>query len=227
MTMDQLLVFWKSNADAIIVSLIVGLLFFILGPIGVWFSGRKIRRERIGKAKEMLVDLVEGMIVTQEDISAAKLKSMFNAVEREVDVDIGSLYDLERLFEDVMLRFQRSKHLDASQKDAYSRVLSDLAKSLSESANTSKERLLPRPYERILADLKAAVDKSDTAAISTGLEELEEKLIRRSGNGDPYTTLFAGYRKLATEHPLLFTAALIFTVVIYAFALYQLGILKL
>lgn len=100
------------------VSLGVGLVFFVLGPIGVWFSGRKIRRERIRKAKEMLIDLIEGMLVSQEAITTAKLKQLFNAVEREVETSIDSEYDLERLFEDISLRFQRSKHLDATQKDA-------------------------------------------------------------------------------------------------------------
>src|SRR2546430_16407249 len=108
--MEQLSLFWKANADVIVISLVVGFLFFVLGPIGVWFSGRKIRRERQRKAKEMLVDLVEGMIVTQEEVTPAKLGSIFNAVEREVEVEIGGSYDPERLFEDVMLRFQRSRH---------------------------------------------------------------------------------------------------------------------
>lgn len=83
------------------VSLGVGFVFFVLGPIGVWFSGRRIRKERVRKAKEMLIDLIEGMIVTQEQITTSKLKQLFNAVEREVDTTIDADYDLERLFEDV------------------------------------------------------------------------------------------------------------------------------
>jgi hypothetical protein len=51
--------FWNNNSGNIIVSLI----FFILGPIGVWFSGRRIRLERIKKAKETLLDVFESMVV--------------------------------------------------------------------------------------------------------------------------------------------------------------------
>ena len=125
--MEELIQFWNDNSANIIISIAVGLVFFVLGPLGLWFSGRKIRKERIRKAKEMLIDLVEGMIVNQEQITNSKLRKVFSAVEREVEVSIDADYNLERLFEDVILRFQRSKHLDPSQKDTYSKSLSELS----------------------------------------------------------------------------------------------------
>jgi hypothetical protein len=57
--------FWKQNSTSIIISLIVGFVFFVLGPLGLWFSGKRIRKERIRKAKETLLDLLEEMIVNQ------------------------------------------------------------------------------------------------------------------------------------------------------------------
>ena len=119
--MDSIAAFWSANYENILISFGIGFVFFVLGPMGLWFSGRKIRKERIEKAKDMMIDLVEGMIVNQEDITNVKLRKLFGAIEREVNVAIDSAYDLERLFEDVALRFQRSKHLDTQQKNDYSK----------------------------------------------------------------------------------------------------------
>jgi hypothetical protein len=83
--MDQLIVFWNENSSSIVVSFVVGFIFFVLGPIGVWFSGRKIRRERVQKAKDLLIDLVEGMIVSHEEITLEKLKKMYRAINNKKD----------------------------------------------------------------------------------------------------------------------------------------------
>ena len=56
--------FWHENSANIIVSLIIGFVFFVLGPLGLWFSGKRIRRERLRKAKETLIDLLEGMVTS-------------------------------------------------------------------------------------------------------------------------------------------------------------------
>ena len=92
--LDSILEFWRSNSASIIVSLIVGFLFFVLGPLGLWFSGRKIRRERIRKAKDSLLDLLEGMVVNQAPTGERKLRSVFRAIEREIDIDLSGEYSL-------------------------------------------------------------------------------------------------------------------------------------
>ncbi|PLX77739.1 MAG: hypothetical protein C0607_00560 [Azoarcus sp.] len=223
--MDQLATFWKTNADAIIVSLVVGFIFFVLGPIGVWFSGRKIRKERQRKAKDLLVDLVEGMIVTQEEVTSGKLGGMFRAVEREVEVEIGDSYDVERLFEDVMLRFQRSKHLDSGQKDAYSKRMSELSESFKQAEKT-EERVMPRRYVQIFDDLRAATDATDRDKLTALISELEKRLIY-SREQDPIFGALNGYRRMAREHPILLIVAFLGTLAFYVYVLVQFGVFKL
>lgn len=192
------------------ISLGVGLVFFVLGPIGVWFSGLKIRRERIQKAKERLIDLIEGMRVSQEAITTAKLKQLFNSVEREVETSIGSEYDIERLFEDVSLRFQRSKHLDATQKDAYSKTLLDLVESIKQS-QVAGARVIPRRYESIFLDLRQSIESQDMQKSNKVLDELEEKVSRLPMEAEPFIRILTIQRRFIKEHPVLFlTLAVIY-----------------
>lgn len=216
--MEDVIKFWNDNYSNIMVSLGVGLVFFVLGPIGVWFSGRKIRRERIRKAKEMLIDLIEGMLVSQESITTAKLKQLFNAVEREVETSIDTEYDLERLFEDVSLRFQRSKHLDATQKNAYSKTLLDLVESIKQS-QASGARIIPRRYESIFLDLRKSIENQDIQKSNKVLDELEEKFSRLPMEAEPFIRILTIQRRIIKEHPVLFlTVLVIYVAFIIGFA---------
>lgn len=206
--MEEVIKFWNDNYSSIMISLGVGFVFFVLGPVGVWFSGRKIRKERIRKAKEMLIDLIEGMLVTQETITTAKLKQLFNAVEREVETTIDSAYDLERLFEDVSLRFQRSKHLGSSQKDSYSNTLLQLADSL-EKSQESGRRVIPRSYESLITELRESTDSQDNERINRVIEELEEKVSKIPEEVEPFLRIFAMQKKMVRDHPIIFGSVVI------------------
>jgi tetrahydromethanopterin S-methyltransferase subunit G len=201
--LEVIVSFWNDNYSSIMVSLGVGFVFFVLGPIGVWFSGRKIRNERVRKAKEMLIDLIEGMLVTQEKITTAKLKQLFNAVEREVETTIDSAYDLERLFEDVSLRFQRSKHLDSTQKDSYSNTLLGLADSLNQSQESGK-RVIPRSYETLIAELRDSALSQDNDKLNKTIEELEEKISKIPEEALPFFRIIEVQRKMIRKHPIIF-----------------------
>ena len=65
--------FFLDNSAAIIISLLIGAVFFILGPLGLWFSGKKVKREKVNKAKSELLDLIESMLVNNEKITLSKL----------------------------------------------------------------------------------------------------------------------------------------------------------
>ena len=200
--MDEVTVFWDANFSNIMISLGVGFVFFVLGPAGVWFSGRRIRKERIRKAKEMLIDLIEGMIVTQEKITTAKLKQLFNAVEREVETTIDSEYDLERLFEDVSLRFQRSKHLDSNQKDTYSATLLTLSEAL-EGAEESGKRVMPRGYKTLLEELRISISENNAEKANAAIDEIEEKVSKIPQEAESFIRIFSMQKKLVREHPVI------------------------
>ncbi|QCT96063.1 hypothetical protein FEV13_03635 [Stutzerimonas degradans] len=206
--MKEAIDFWNANLANILVSLGVGLVFFVLGPIGVWFSGRKIRRERVRKAKELLIDLIEGMIVTQEKITTAKLKQLFSAVEREVEATIDADYDLERLFEDVSLRFQRSKHLDANQKDAYSAILISLTESI-QKTDEAGVRVIPRNYKALFEELRSSVEEGNRDRSRIAIEELEEKISKIPQEMEPFFRIISFQIKMIRENPYVFVAVIL------------------
>jgi hypothetical protein len=206
--LEVLLKFWNENYSNIMISLGVGFVFFVLGPIGVWFSGRRIRQERVRKAKEMLIDLIEGMLVTQEQITTAKLKQLFNAVEREVETTIDSDYDLERLFEDVALRFQRSKHLDSTQKDSYSSTLLSLTESL-EKSQEAGVRVIPRNYKALIEELREAIGSNDQDKATKAIEEIEEKVSKIPQEAEPFIKIISMQKKMIREHPYIFGSVIV------------------
>lgn len=214
--MESVVSFWNSNYENILISLGIGFVFFVLGPMGLWFSGRKVRKERIRKAKEVMLDLFEGMIVNQEDITNHKLKKLFGAVEREVEVSIDSAYDLDLLFEDLALRFQRSKHLDASQKNNYIKKLEDLSSELEKTGVNEKERIIPRKYADIITSLENSVNTNDLESTNKILEELKKKIHRTDiVDNDPVFRVFYLYKKLIRERPWI----MVIVIVVYAFVI--------
>ena len=193
-------------------------MFFVLGPIGVWFSGRRIRKERVRKAKELLIDLIEGMIVTQEQITTSKLKQPFNAVEREVETTIDADYDLERLFEDVSLRFQRSKHLDATQKDAYSTTLLSLGDSIKKAEETGA-RVIPRSYRALFEDLRTSITEGSSDRSLNAINELEEKVSKIPQEMEPFMRIMAMQKRMIREHPYVFGVAVLIYILFVVLAL--------
>ncbi len=156
----------------------------MLGPLGLWFSGKRIRKERIRKAKEALTDLVEGMLVSQEEFSAQRLRRLYAAVEREIDVSLGSAYDPESLIEDVMLRFERSRHLDTEQKQRYLSKLEAASSDLTKAEEIPRRPMVKRNRE-ILDNLMTKV-KGDTESESL-ITELRTCLQERPP--DPFTLI--------------------------------------
>lgn len=208
--------FWAENSNSILISLGVGLVFFVLGPLGLWFSGRKVKRERLAKAQVMLVDLVESMLVNQEKVTAETLTPLMQAVGREVEVALADHYDLELLIQDVMLRFQRSKHLDADQKAEYVENLVALADQVRAGRKRVSQDDIPRRYQAILADLEDAVGQGDEKEARERLSELRKRLIG-STPADSLLELFGGpYVRMYRRNPRQFVVTLIVGSTVYA-----------
>lgn len=158
---DLMRTFWEQNSSSIIVSAGVGFLFFVLGPLGLWFSGRKIKKERIRKAKEVLIDLLEGMIVNQGFVDAEKLRLLFLAVERDVDIDLSGEYRIVDWLNDVVLRVERSRHLGSDQKKQYYDYVKMLSDDLLKSRVEQKSALYLNKYEHVVDELKVSLDGGD------------------------------------------------------------------
>ena len=214
--------FWDEYGTTLMITLGAGLLFFVLGPLAAAFSRRRIRRERVDKVKDSLANLLEGMLVNQEDISGDKLHRMLRATEREADVILGSAYDLERLVDDVSLRFQRSPHLDATQKNGYLKTLSDLADALAKSEE-EVDRTVPESYDRIIRDLTSSMESGDKEKASVYIARLKEKLSQGvfSEPDDFPFSFFSAYVRLMRRPRIVGVLALVYLVLALLYLAFQ------
>ncbi len=212
---ESVIQFWQNNSSNIIVSLIVGFIFFVLGPLGLWFSGRKVRRERVRKAKEVLIDLLEGMIVSRAQIDERKLRSLFRSVERDVDIDLSGDYHIDHWLGDVALRFERSRHLSSEQKQSYYENIRAIMEELHSKQNKEPAFDVPRKYEPILNELKSSVSSNDVESSEKIIEELERSMAARERSSDPLLNVFRIYGRIYKRSPVTFIFSLLIVTAIY------------
>jgi hypothetical protein len=100
---------------AIGATIIVGLLFY-------WLQLRHLRsakRERLTRAQEEVIDIVELYIINEQEIFQDTVSRLIKASSRAHNVDLEAIYSPINIIEDVELRLQRSRHLDPSEKETY------------------------------------------------------------------------------------------------------------
>lgn len=184
--------FFIDNSSSIIVSLIIGAIFFVLGPLGLWFSGKKVKREKINKAKSELLDLIESMLVNNEKITISKLITLFRAVERQNGNNLGLDSDLNNILEDLTLRFAKSKHLSSEQKDSYIEKIDALINSIkseeSRNLKDNNQREIPKSLKSIITELKLETESAngDSKKMIDKIQQLEDKL---KGKNDPMISM--------------------------------------
>lgn len=157
------------------------------------FLGKKVKREKLNKAKSELLDLIESMLVNNEKITISKLVTLFKAVERQNGNNLGLDSDLNNILEDLTLRFARSKHLSSEQKDAYIEKIDALINSINTKVNdeTSKElqqREIPKSLKTIFSELKSETESQniDTKKLKDKIAQLEDRL---KGRNDPMVSM--------------------------------------
>lgn len=209
--------FCIDNSASIIVSLLIGALFFILGPMGLWFSGKKVRREKIHKAKSDFLDLTESMLVNKEKVDIPKLLILFRAVERQNGIDLGLEADIENLLGDLALRFSQSKHLSSEQKDAYIEQLNALLAKLYEPDKSEQAmaeetpRPLPKSIQSVVSELRQVAEKLDSSELKEKIDQLEKSYRPPT---DPFSLTF----RLIRERPRFFLIGmLVYAIIIVVF----------
>jgi hypothetical protein len=209
--------FITKNWDNILVSIVTGVVFFILGPLGLWFSNKKIRREKTIKAQDQLLDLVESMLVNKESINTSKLSSIFYAIGRRNNVNLEFETDLNNILEDLTLRFASSKHLSATQKDEYidkiQLIITEIHKEEGSENISTEPKTIPKTYKRIIEEIESKISENNIDSAKSSLEELKEKL---SITGElPISRMFNSYFKLYKRNPILFFVVSIIVIVFY------------
>ncbi|MGE6221327.1 hypothetical protein ACQKCH_16005 [Nubsella zeaxanthinifaciens] len=212
--------FFIDNQSSIIVSLIIGAIFFILGPLGLWFSGKKVKHEKIKKAKDEFLDLIESMLVNNENFSRSKILTLFRAIERQNGISLELDSDIENLLEDLSLRFARSKHLSAEQKDEYASRIDKLIINLNEKPDQetkenslTREREIPKSIKSIINELKTESENLNSDSLKEIIEKLEKYHKRPS---DPLLLAV----RVIREEPRFFLSVLVVYIIIVALLVY-------
>ncbi len=221
MDLNALFQFVKQNSANIVVSTTIALIFFVLGPIGLLFSGRKIRRERVRKAKEALIDLLEAAIVAGSAVDEPKLKLLYEATERETDVELAGDYTIEDWLADVILRFEKSRHLGPDQKHKYYQAVSHVLEEIRTHREKQSKPTMPRKYSEIFSELRDSVEAGAKPLALRRLDELEGMVSRRGIGGEPISNVFSLYRRLYQRSPVTFLIVSITVLVLYIAFLYQ------
>jgi hypothetical protein len=114
------------------------------------------------------------------------------------------------------LRFEKSRHLDTSQKQKYFTDIQKIKRRLKIGVKTSNEKSIPRSYEKILGDLKLAMNSNNTVEANRIIEELEQSLSRETRFNNIFTfTDF--YWRIYDKNPRAAITSLILIVALYLY----------
>jgi len=73
----------------------------------------------VKQAREELLCILEGYIINKQDFSEQSIHNLMAASERQYQVRLSDTCTPTALLQDVLLRLQRSRHLDIGQKSKY------------------------------------------------------------------------------------------------------------
>jgi hypothetical protein len=82
--------------------------------------------ERIKRARDELLDVIEGNIINKQSLTGDLINNILCAVEREYQVSLVEILNPINLLQDVSLRLQKSRHLGISQKTTYTEEIEKL-----------------------------------------------------------------------------------------------------
>ena len=107
----EILTFLNSNWQSIIVSLVVGSLFYFLTNYAQRRYVTSAERVKIKQAKTSLIDILEARIINKQDIPLDKIYNLLDAVEREHSIFLLDITPIS-ILQDLELQFEKSHHLD-------------------------------------------------------------------------------------------------------------------
>lgn len=173
---DEIWIFIYSNWQNIIVALAVGLLFYFLSNYALKRVITSAERERLNLAKNSLLDILEARIINKQDISVDKINNLIKAIEREHSVGLSEVVSPLSLLQDIELRFEKSHHLDPTQKEQYCQRIQNQMQEIRAVEETS---VVPRRYSDIVDALAAEINSKNTDKALENLELLKEKIKER------------------------------------------------
>ena len=168
----------SKNWQGILITIIIGLFFFVLTPQGLKKYLKTAEVERRNRAKENILDLLESSLIYKQDLDSKKIYHLLSAIGREFELKIFSYFTAKSLLEDLELRFEKSKHLDPSQKQDYTRKIETL---ISDIEQENKDSEISASYNRLFENLKKSVIDGNNELSLKEIDILKKKLVH-----DPY-----------------------------------------
>lgn len=167
--------FLNSNWQSVIVALIVGSLFHVLSTYAQRRYVTSAERVKIKQAKTSLMDILEARIINKQDISLDKIDHLLEAVERDHSVFLADVTSIS-LLQDLELQFEKSHHLDPTQKDEYCKQIQN---KIREIETTEEESLIPKKYSEIFDTLVEKITSKNTNEALKSLELLKKRISER------------------------------------------------
>ena len=117
--------FLFSNWQSILITLFFGAIFSYVSyyPIAKIIDSAKKEKEK--QAKGILLDILESKVINKQEISLETIGNLTDAINREYDVNLSKTTAPKFILQDLNLVFEKSHHLDLSQKDIYCRKIQE------------------------------------------------------------------------------------------------------
>lgn len=222
---EKISTFLSENQTSLITNLIAGLVFFIFGPVIIGFSNRKIKKEKLNRAKESYLDLLENMLVNKETVTKEKLTTLFHALNREFNIKLEEIIDIQSLLEDLMLRFAKSKHLSPIQKDEYSTKIETIKHSIEIDLEARTSKTIPKSYKKIFEDIDKNIELNNKENLITSINQIKEKINEEDPlniglNIFPFSGEINYLIKQWKRRPIFMSMVLLLIIIIYVFIIF-------
>lgn len=177
----EILAFLNQNWQNIIVAFAIGFLFYFLSNYALRRYINSAERERLKQAKDTVLNILEYRIINKQDISLDKINNLLRAIDREHSVILSDLVSPSSLLQDLELQFEKSHHLDPTQKEEYCMQIQNQIQEI----RTTEETLnVPRKYSEIIEHLEENIKSKNTDKSLKYLDILKKKITRQEKTTD-------------------------------------------
>jgi isochorismate synthase EntC len=147
----------------------IGFIFFCLSTYGIKKYVTSAERERLKQAKSSILDILESRIINEQDITVDIINNLLSAIDRENSVDLRERVSSQSILQDFALRFEKSHHLDSSQKGDYCQIIEKYVSDI----NTQEKQkvMIPKRYTDMVYKLKEDINSNKSGE---ALEDFEK-----------------------------------------------------
>ena len=168
--------FLGQNWQNIIVALVIGFLFYFLSNYALRRYITSAERERLKQAKDIILNILESRIINKQDISLDKINNLLKAIDREHSVILSDLVSPSSLLQDLELQFEKSHHLDSTQKEEY---CTQIQNQIQEIRKIEKTLNVPKRYSEIVNNLEKNIKSNNVDESLKYLELLNKNITER------------------------------------------------